>query len=75
MEFVSLFVDLLYRQGAFHELLEKHPVRQTLKLNVANTSDMEWMASDTMAPECPRIPANNLNEVSKIFPKIPTVEI
>ena len=32
MELVSLFVDLLYRQGSFYELLEKHPVRQTLEL-------------------------------------------
>ena len=32
MELIRFLVDLLYGQGSFYELLEKHPVRKTLEL-------------------------------------------
>ena len=44
-------------------------------ISVANTSDSECTASDTMAGECPAIPAYILNATSATFPAMPTVEI
>ena len=39
---------------------------------MANTSDREWTASDTMAPDMPKTPANSLKAASATFPKMPT---
>ena len=44
-------------------------------MNVANTSDSECTASDTMAPDLPMTPANSLNPASRMFPKMPTRDI
>ena len=40
---------------------------------VANTSDSECTASETMAAELPNMPANNLNADSATLPLTPTM--